>query len=171
MNVLLAEAEVPYDKLLEMDQVNPMFSETDVAIVIGANDVVNPVARSNPDSPIYGMPIIDVDHARTCIVMKRSLNPGFAGVDNPLEWNTLYNFWFDCTAAPTAGTVQLDQDTALERRRLLYVGEPQGTLEPFPPGGDRRRGRDRGGGPCNRLHPDAYERRVAICAGIRRPAA
>jgi NAD(P) transhydrogenase subunit beta len=84
MNVLLAEAEVPYDKLLEMDDVNPMFSETDVSIVIGANDVVNPVARTDPKSPIAGMPILDVDKAHTCIVVKRSLSPGFAGIPNPL---------------------------------------------------------------------------------------
>jgi NAD(P) transhydrogenase subunit beta len=84
MNVLLAEAEVPYEKLLEMDDVNPMFSETDVSIVIGANDVVNPVARTDPKSPIAGMPILDVDKAHTCIVVKRSLSPGFAGIPNPL---------------------------------------------------------------------------------------
>jgi len=84
MNVLLAEAEVPYDKLLEMDDVNPMFSETDVSVVIGANDVVNPVARTDPSSPIAGMPILDVDKAHTCIVVKRSLSPGFAGIPNPL---------------------------------------------------------------------------------------
>ncbi len=84
MNVLLAEAEVPYDKLLEMDQVNPLFAQTDAAIVIGANDVVNPVARTDPNSPIAGMPILDVDKAHTVIVVKRSLSPGFAGIPNPL---------------------------------------------------------------------------------------
>lgn len=84
MNVLLAEAEVPYDKLKEMDEINPSFAETDVAIVIGANDVVNPVARTDPKSPIAGMPILDVDKARTVIVVKRSLSPGFAGIPNPL---------------------------------------------------------------------------------------
>jgi len=84
MNVLLAEAEVPYEKLLEMDQVNPMFSETDVAIIIGANDVVNPVARTDPSSPIAGMPILDVDKAHTVVMIKRSLSPGFAGIPNPL---------------------------------------------------------------------------------------
>jgi proton-translocating NAD(P)+ transhydrogenase subunit beta len=84
MNVLLAEAEVPYDKLIEMDEINAMFSETDVAIVIGANDVVNPVARTDPSSPIAGMPILDVDKANTVIVIKRSLSPGFAGIPNPL---------------------------------------------------------------------------------------
>ncbi len=84
MNVLLAEANVPYDKLLEMDEINQMMDEIDLAIVIGANDVVNPVARTDPDSPIAGMPIIDVDKAGTVIVIKRSLSPGFAGIPNPL---------------------------------------------------------------------------------------
>ncbi|MFH2037795.1 MAG: NAD(P)(+) transhydrogenase (Re/Si-specific) subunit beta [Candidatus Zixiibacteriota bacterium] len=84
MNVLLAEANVEYDKLKEMDEANPTMLQTDVAIVIGANDVVNPVARTDPNSPIAGMPIIDVDKARTVIVVKRSLSPGFAGIPNPL---------------------------------------------------------------------------------------
>jgi NAD(P) transhydrogenase subunit beta len=84
MNVLLAEADVPYDKLKEMDEINPSFAETDVCIVIGANDVVNPLARTDPKSPIAGMPILDVDKAHTVIVVKRSLSPGFAGIPNPL---------------------------------------------------------------------------------------
>ena len=84
MNVLLAEANVPYDKLKEMDEINPGFRETDVALVIGANDVVNPEARTNPTSPIAGMPILNVDMARTVVVIKRSLAPGFAGIPNPL---------------------------------------------------------------------------------------
>ncbi len=84
MNVLLAEANIPYDKVKEMDEANPSFPETDVAIVIGANDVVNPLARTDPHCPIAGMPILDVDKARTVIVMKRSLSPGFAGIPNPL---------------------------------------------------------------------------------------
>jgi NAD(P) transhydrogenase subunit beta len=84
MNVLLAEADVPYDKLIEMDAINPTMAQVDVAIVIGANDVVNPVARTDPKSPIAGMPIIDVDKARTVVVVKRSLSPGFAGIPNPL---------------------------------------------------------------------------------------
>jgi NAD(P) transhydrogenase subunit beta len=84
MNVLLAEADIPYDRLRDLDASNPAFPETDVAIVVGANDVVNPDARSNPDSPIAGMPILDVDKARTVIVIKRSLSPGFAGIPNPL---------------------------------------------------------------------------------------
>ncbi len=84
MNVLLAESDVPYDKLKEMDEINPTLAQADVALVIGANDVVNPEARSNPASPIAGMPIIDVDKARTVVVVKRSLSPGFAGIPNPL---------------------------------------------------------------------------------------
>lgn len=84
MNVLLAEENISYDKLLEMDQVNPTFANTDVAIVLGANDVVNPVARQNDGNPIAGMPILDVDQARTVVVIKRSLSPGFAGISNPL---------------------------------------------------------------------------------------
>ena len=76
MNVLLAEADIPYDKQRAMDDINPLFAETDVAIVIGANDVVNPVARTDPKSPIAGMPILDVDKARTVVVIKRSLSPG-----------------------------------------------------------------------------------------------
>ena len=84
MNVLLAEANVPYDQLKEMDEINADFPQTDVALVIGANDVVNPAARSDPASPIYGMPILDVDKATSVIVMKRSMAPGFAGIDNEL---------------------------------------------------------------------------------------
>lgn len=94
MNVLLAEADVPYEKLREMDDINPTFPETDVVIVIGANDVVNPAARNDPKSPIAGMPILDVDKARTVVVVKRSLSPGFAGIPNPLfaADNTLMYF-------------------------------------------------------------------------------
>jgi NAD(P) transhydrogenase subunit beta len=87
MNVLLAEADVDYDKLIEMDNINPLFPETDVALVLGANDVVNPSARSDKSSPIYGMPILDVDRAQHVFVIKRSMNPGFAGVQNPLFFN------------------------------------------------------------------------------------
>lgn len=84
MNVLLAEANVPYEQLKEMDDVNPTIEMVDIAIVIGANDVVNPAARTDQQSPIYGMPVINVDKAKTVIVLKRSMNPGFAGIDNPL---------------------------------------------------------------------------------------
>ena len=84
MNVLLAEADVPYPQLKEMDEINPEFPQTDVALVIGANDVVNPAARNEPGSPIYGMPILNVDEAHQIVVMKRSMATGFAGIDNPL---------------------------------------------------------------------------------------
>ncbi|MBX5446507.1 NAD(P)(+) transhydrogenase (Re/Si-specific) subunit beta [Sphaerobacter sp.] len=84
MNVLLAEANVPYDQLFEMDQINNEFAHADVALVVGANDVVNPAARTDPSSPIYGMPILNVDQARTIIVLKRSMRPGFAGIENEL---------------------------------------------------------------------------------------
>jgi len=94
MNVLLAEADIPYDKLKEMDEINPAFEQTDIALVIGANDVVNPVARTDLSSPIAGMPILDVDKAKTVVVIKRSLSPGFAGIPNPLfaADNTLMYF-------------------------------------------------------------------------------
>jgi NAD(P) transhydrogenase subunit beta len=84
MNVLLAEADVPYEQLKEMDEVNPEMPRMDVAVVIGANDVTNPAAKNDPDSPIAGMPIIEVDQAQHVIVIKRSLSPGFAGIDNDL---------------------------------------------------------------------------------------
>ena len=84
MNVLLAEADVPYEQLKEMDEINPTMGQVDVAIVIGANDTVNPASHTDPQSPIAGMPIIDVDKARTVVVIKRSLSPGFAGIPNPL---------------------------------------------------------------------------------------
>ena len=87
MNVLLAEANVPYPQLKEMEEANPDFPRTDVALVIGANDVVNPDARTNAGSPIYGMPILNVDDAKQVVVLKRSMNPGFAGIDNPLFLN------------------------------------------------------------------------------------
>jgi NAD(P) transhydrogenase subunit beta len=87
MNVLLAEADVPYDKLKEMDDINGEFARTDVALVIGANDVTNPAARTVADSPIYGMPILDVDKSQSVIVLKRSMNSGFAGIDNPLFYD------------------------------------------------------------------------------------
>ena len=103
MNVLLAEANVPYDELFEMDEINPEFPQTDVVVVVGANDVVNPAARSSPGSPIYGMPILDVDKSQNVVVIKRSLATGFAGVDNPLFYDPKTVMLFD------------DAKTAVER--------------------------------------------------------
>jgi NAD(P) transhydrogenase subunit beta len=87
MNVLLAEAEIPYDRLVELDDINPEMPQVDVALVIGANDVVNPAARHDKSSPIFGMPIIDADKARICLTVKRSMNPGFAGIENELYYS------------------------------------------------------------------------------------
>jgi NAD(P) transhydrogenase subunit beta len=87
MNVLLAEADVPYDNLKEMDEINPEFPRTDVTLVIGANDVTNPAAKNEPGSPIYGMPILEVDQSHSVIVLKRSMASGFAGIDNPLFYD------------------------------------------------------------------------------------
>ncbi|MEE8251853.1 MAG: NAD(P)(+) transhydrogenase (Re/Si-specific) subunit beta [Gemmatimonadales bacterium] len=106
MNVLLAEANVPYPKLKDMDQINPEFERTDVALVIGANDVVNPAARDQVDSPLYGMPILDVDKARHVIILKRSLNPGFAGVDNELFYGDTTSMLFGNAKESVANLVQ-----------------------------------------------------------------
>ena len=95
MNVLLAEADVPYDQLYSMEDINEDFERTDVAVVVGANDVTNPVSRDVPESPIYGMPILNVDMAKTIIFIKRSLSPGFAGIDNPLFYNPKTRMLFD----------------------------------------------------------------------------
>jgi NAD(P) transhydrogenase subunit beta len=94
MNVLLAEAEIPYDALVEMDDINPEMSQMDVCLVVGANDVVNPAARTVESSPIYGMPIIEADKAKLVVAIKRSMNTGFAGIDNALYTadNTLMVF-------------------------------------------------------------------------------
>jgi NAD(P) transhydrogenase subunit beta len=107
MNVLLAEANVPYPQLKEMDDANPEFARTDVAVVVGANDVVNPDARSNQGSPIYGMPILNVDDAQAVVVLKRSMNPGFAGIENPLFYNPKTVMLF---GDAKASIVQLAQD-------------------------------------------------------------
>jgi NAD(P) transhydrogenase subunit beta len=95
MNVLLAEANVPYDELVEMEQINPEFPQTDVSVIVGANDVVNPAARTQPGSPIYGMPILDVDKSHNVVVIKRSMSPGFAGIDNPLFYDPKTVMLFD----------------------------------------------------------------------------
>jgi NAD(P) transhydrogenase subunit beta len=111
MNVLLAEADVPYEKLREMDDVNPEMPRTDVAVVIGANDVTNPAAKNDPSSPIAGMPIIEVDEAKEVIVIKRSLSPGFAGIDNDL-------FYAENTSMLFADAKQAAADIAAEVQEL-----------------------------------------------------
>ncbi|MGO8690173.1 MAG: NAD(P)(+) transhydrogenase (Re/Si-specific) subunit beta [Thermoguttaceae bacterium] len=107
MNVLLAEAQVPYDQLLEMEQINDDFPNTDVAIVVGANDVVNPAARYKKDSPLYGMPILNADKARTILVLKRSLKPGFAGEDNEIFYDPKTMMVFGDAKATLTALVQL----------------------------------------------------------------
>jgi NAD(P) transhydrogenase subunit beta len=112
MNVLLAEANVPYDLLCEPDQINDDFAETDVALVVGANDVVNPAARSKQDSPLYGMPILDADKAHTIIVLKRTLKPGFAGEDNELFFLPNTMMVFGDAKATLTSVIQLLKKTA-----------------------------------------------------------
>jgi NAD(P) transhydrogenase subunit beta len=108
MNVLLAEADVPYEQLKEMDEINPEFARTDVALVIGANDVTNPAAHTNPSSPIYGMPILDVENAHSVVVIKRSMNPGFAGIENELYFKPNTSMLFgDAKAAVADITTEL----------------------------------------------------------------
>jgi NAD(P) transhydrogenase subunit beta len=103
MNVLLAEADIPYDRLVEMDEINPEMPQVDVALVVGANDVVNPAAHTDASSPIYGMPIIDADRARVCLAIKRSMNPGFAGIDNDLYFrDSTYMIFGDAKAVVAA---------------------------------------------------------------------
>jgi len=109
MNVLLAEADIGYDKLKEMDEINGEFARTDVALIIGANDVTNPAARTQSDSPIYGMPILNVDESGAVIVLKRSMASGFAGIDNPLFYDPKTSMLFgDAKESITAvlGAVQ-----------------------------------------------------------------
>jgi NAD(P) transhydrogenase subunit beta len=112
MNVLLAEADIPYDRLVEMDEVNPDMPQCDVALVVGANDVVNPAARSDPHSPIYGMPIIDADKAKMCFAIKRSTNPGFAGIDNALYFRDNTFMLFGDAKAVIGGVVNLLKEGA-----------------------------------------------------------
>jgi NAD(P) transhydrogenase subunit beta len=110
MNVLLAEADVPYDQLKEMDEINPEFPRADVVLVIGANDVTNPAAKDQPSSPIYGMPILEVDQAHSIIVLKRSMNSGFAGIDNPLFYNEKTALLFGDAKSSVSEVVSAVQD-------------------------------------------------------------
>ena len=144
MNVLLAEAEIPYDALVEMDDINPEMPQADVALVVGANDVVNPAARHDKKSPIYGMPIIDADKAKTVIAIKRSMNPGFAGIDNELYFpdHTLMAFG-DAGGAPGA-----PDGAGGPRRRAPRAGPPRAPPRASHGTGAGRRGgaRESGGG-------------------------
>jgi NAD(P) transhydrogenase subunit beta len=110
MNVLLAEADVPYDQLKEMDDANPEFQRTDVSLVIGANDVTNPAAKNTPSSPIYGMPILEVNDSNSVIVIKRSMNPGFAGIENELYYDPKTSMLFgDAKSAVSEITSELSE--------------------------------------------------------------
>jgi NAD(P) transhydrogenase subunit beta len=106
MNVLLAEADVPYEQLKEMDEINGEFNRTDVALVIGANDVTNPAARNDPSSPIHGMPILNVDESKSVIVLKRSMNPGFAGIENELYYSPRTSMLFGDAKASVESVIE-----------------------------------------------------------------
>ena len=126
MNVLLAEADVPYEKLVEMEDINPDMPRTDVAVVIGANDVTNPAAKDDPDSPIAGMPIIEVAEAQQVIVIKRSLSPGFAGIDNDL-------FYMDKTALVFDDAKKAAQEIAAEVTNLSCIARSRTGFTAFAP--------------------------------------
>jgi NAD(P) transhydrogenase subunit beta len=122
MNVLLAEANVPYDQLFDLDQINPEFERTDVALVVGANDVVNPAARHDKSSPIYGMPILDADKAQHVIIIKRSLNPGFAGIDNELYYDPKTTMLF--ADAKSALSKLVERHCRMLRRMVSRLAPP-----------------------------------------------
>jgi len=110
MNVLLAEADVPYEQLKEMDEINSQFAQTDVSLVIGANDVTNPAAETNPNSPIYGMPVLKVNQSKSVIVLKRSMSSGFAGIENELFYDSKTAMLFgDAKASVTDIVEELKQ--------------------------------------------------------------
>ena len=179
MNVLLAEADVPYDALKEMDEINPEFETTDVTLVIGANDVTNPSAREDEGSPIYGMPILDVDKSDAVVVFKRSMSPGFAGIDNPLFYNENTEMLFgdakasvaDVLAAVKTSSAVVRQPRwrvrAEERpRRSDDDDDRQRRSEAIPTGG-RGEGRRAGGRPA-REHRGLARRRRQV-QDVRRP--
>ena len=126
MNVLLAEADVPYDQLKEMDDANPEFQRTDVSLVIGANDVTNPAAKNTPSSPIYGMPILEVADSHSVIVIKRSMNPGFAGIENELYFDPKTAMLFgDAKSAVAEITAELAPALSAHRGRRRELPAPQ----------------------------------------------
>ncbi|HZU11487.1 MAG TPA: NAD(P)(+) transhydrogenase (Re/Si-specific) subunit beta [Chloroflexota bacterium] len=125
MNVLLAEADVPYSEVYEMDAINGEFPSTDVVLVVGANDITNPAARSDPSSPIYGMPILNVDEAQHIIVLKRSMRPGFAGIDNPLYYNPRTAMLFGDAKDSLQKLVAAAKTVAMPRERRTRSGEPE----------------------------------------------
>ncbi len=121
MNVLLAEADVPYEQLKEMEEINPEMPRTDVAVVVGANDVTNPAAKNDPDSPIAGMPIIEVSEAQQVIVIKRSLSPGFAGIDNDLFYEPNTSMLFADAKAGRGGHRGRDRQPVGVSRQGLHL--------------------------------------------------
>jgi NAD(P) transhydrogenase subunit beta len=121
MNVLLAEADVPYDQLKEMDDINPSSRAPTSSLVIGANDVTNPAANTNPDSPIYGMPILNVNESESVIVIKRSMNPGFAGIDNELYYDDSTQMLFG-DAKSAVGEITEEVKAALARSAIGSFG-------------------------------------------------